>query len=343
MKTFKLIGIVVSSLCFLLMTGQIASAQFFKGKTVSLIVGASNHGTYAAYARVLAQHMPKYIAGNPKIILKIKGGSGGRIAANYMHNAAPKDGSMFSIVLQTVPVNQFLSAKKSRFDVSEWNWIGNMSPLINFLGLWHKSPVQSLEEAKKTSVKIAATGKSSPTYIYPKLINNMFGTKFEIITGYKGVGGLNQAMEQGEVMGRGASWLSVITKAPHYITKSLIKPIIADGFVRDPSLPNTPTFIELAKNAEQKKIFELVAISSTFGRSFFYPAGVPADRIKIMRDAFDNTMKDKAFIAQMKKQKLPLNPMNHVELAGLIEKVKNSDPATLASARKAMGVKSKKK
>lgn len=153
MKIFRLIGIGVGSLCFLLMTGQMVSAQFFKGKTVSLVVGASNHGTYAAYARVLAQHMPKYIAGNPKIILKIKGGSGGRIAANYMHNAAPKDGSMFSIVLQTVPVNQFLSAKKSRFDVSEWNWIGNMSPLINFLGLWHKSPVQSLEEAKKNISK----------------------------------------------------------------------------------------------------------------------------------------------------------------------------------------------
>ena len=343
MKISKLLSFLSVGAFLMIAGSQTSSAQFFKGKTITLIVGASNHGTYAAYSRVLAQHMPKHIAGNPKIIIKSKGGSGGRIAANYMHNAAPKDGSMFSIVLQTVPVNQFLSAKKARFDVRKWHWIGNMSPLINFLGLWHKSPVQSLEEAKRTSVKIAATGKSSPTYIYPKLINNMFGTKFDIITGYKGVGGLNQAMEQGEVMGRGASWLSVIIKAPQYITKNLIKPIIADGFERDPSLPNVPTFIELAKNEEQKKIFELIAISSTFGRSFFYPAGVPADRIKIMRDAFDATMKDSAFIAQMKKQKLPLNPMGHVELAALLKKVENADPTTLAAARKAMGVKSKKK
>lgn len=320
-----------------------ASAQFFKGKTLSLVVGASNHGTYAAYSRILAQYMPKYIPGSPKIILVIKGGSGGRIAANYMHNVAPKDGSMFSIVLQTVPVNQFLSGKKSRFDVTKWHWIGNMSPLINMLALWHKSPVQSMAEAKKISVKIAATGKSSPTYIYPTLTNKFFGTKFKIITGYKGVGGLNQAMEQGEVVGRGASWLSVLTKAPHYISKNMLKPIVVDGFTRDPDLPNTPTFIELAQNEEQKKVFELVAISSTFGRSFFYPAGVPADRIATMRKAFDATMKDAGFIAAMKKQKLPLNPMNAAALEGLVKKISGTNPATLTAARKAMGVKSKKK
>ena len=218
-----------------------------------------------------------------------------------------------------------------------------MSPLINFLGVWHKSPVQTLAEAKKTSVKIAATGKSSPTYIYPTLTNKMFGTKFQIITGYKGVGGLNQAMEQGETVGRGASWLSVQIKAPHYISKKLLKPLIVDGFSRDPSLPNTPTFIELAKNDEQKKVFELVAISSTFGRSFFYPAGVPADRIATMRKGFNAAMKDPALIAQMKKQKLPHNPMSAAELKGLVDKVANADASTIAAARKAMGVKIKKK
>ncbi len=343
MKMLKSLGIIgLGGLAALAMMGE-ASAQFFKGKTLSLVVGASNHGTYAAYSRILAQHMPKYIPGNPKIILVIKGGSGGRIAANYMHNVAPKDGSMFSIVLQTVPVNQFLGGKKARFDVRQWHWIGNMSPLINMLALWHKSPAQSMAEAKKMSVKIAATGKSSPTFIYPTLTNTYFGTKFNIITGYKGVGGLNQAMEQGEVMGRGASWLSVMTKAPHYISKKLLKPIVVDGFKRDPDLPNTPTFIELAKNDEQKKVFELVAISSTFGRSFFYPAGVPADRIATMQKAFDATMKDAAVIAAMKKQKLPLNPMTGAELHGLIKKISGTNPATLAAARKAMGVKSKKK
>lgn len=322
--------------------GESSAQSFFKGKKMSVVVGASNHGTYAAYTRLLIKHMPKYIPGDPQIIMITKGGSGGRIAANYMDNVAPKDGSMFSMVLQTVPVNQFLTYKKGRFDSTKWQWIGNMSPLINMLALWHKSPVQSMDEAKKNSVKISATGKSSPTFIYPTLTNNFFGTKFKIITGYKGVGGLNQAMEQGEVMGRGASWLSVITKAPHYISKNLLKPIVVDGFTRDPSLPNVPTFIELAKNDEQKKVFELLAISSTFGRSFFYPAGVPADRVATMRKAFDATMKDAGFIADMKKQKLPLAPMTGQEMHGLMKKIADASPATIAAARKAMGIKKKK-
>ncbi|MBT3915794.1 MAG: hypothetical protein HN731_13230 [Rhodospirillaceae bacterium] len=322
-----------------------AAAQgFYAGKQITLVVGASNRGTYAGYSRVLAIHMSKHIPGNPKIILSVKGGaSGGMVAANFMNNAVPKDGTVMGITQQTIPVSQFLRPGAGRYDATKWGWIGNISPITNMVALWHKSPAQTLEEAKKVEVRVSATGKSSPTYVYPSLMNRFFGTKFKMITGYKGIGGMNQGMLQGETHARGASWLSVVTKAPHFIKEKKLKPIIQDGLKRDPMLPNVPTFLELAKTPTEKGVFELVAIGSTFGRSYFIPQGVPAARLVTLRKAFQATMKDPAFLAQMKKQKNPVNPMTGPELEGLIKRIQATKPDVLKLAQSAMVFKKKKK
>jgi hypothetical protein len=220
MKIKNPISILSLGLASMLVMDPAANAQgFYKGKQMTLVVGASNRGTYAAYSRVLAMHMGRHIPGKPKIVLSVKGGaSGGMVAANFMNNAVPKDGTVMGITQQTIPISQFLRPGAGRYDATKWGWIGNMSPMMNMVALWHKSPAQSLEEAKKVEVRVGATGKSSPTYVYPSLLNKFFGTKFKMITGYKGIGGMNQGMEQGETHARGASWLSVVTRAPHYIT-----------------------------------------------------------------------------------------------------------------------------
>jgi len=134
----------------------------------------------------------------------------------------------------------------------------------------------------------------------------------------------------------------VVTRAPHYIKDGLLKPIVQDGLTRDPMLPNVPTFLELAKTDTEKGVFELIAIGSTFGRSFFFPDGVPAERLALMRKAFGDMVKDPAFLADMKKQKLPVNPMTGPELEQLIKRIQAASPEVLALARKAMGIKSKK-
>ncbi len=322
-----------------------AQAQgFYAGKQITLVVGASNRGTYAAYARILANHMGNHIPGKPKIVLSIKGGaSGGMVAANFMNNAVAKDGTVIGITQQTIPISQFLRPGKGRYDATKWGWIGNVSPIMNMVALWHKSPAQSLEEAKKVEVRVSATGKSSPTYVYPSLLNKFFGTKFKMITGYKGIGGMNQGMEQGETHARGASWLSVVTRAPHYIKEKKLKAIVQDGLKRDPMLPNVPTFLELAKTPTEKGVFELVAIGSTFGRSFFIPQGAPAARLATLRKAFQATMKDPAFLATMKKAKMPVNPMTGPELEGLIKRIQAAKPDVLKLAQSAMGFGKKKK
>lgn len=343
MNIGKSLGLLGLGLAVVATSDTPATAQgFYQGKQMTLVVGASNRGTYAAYSRVLAIHMSNHIPGKPKIVLSVKGGaSGGMVAANFMNNAVPKDGTVIGITQQTIPISQFLRPGKGRYDATKWGWIGNVSPIMNMVALWHKSPAQSIEEAKKVEVRVSASGKSSPTYVYPALMNRFFGTKFKQITGYKGIGGMNQGMEQGETFARGASWLSVVTRAPHYIKDKLLKPIIQDGLTRDPMLPNVPTFLEMAKNDTEKGVFELIAIGSTFGRSYFVPQGVPAARLATLRKAFEATMKDPAFLAQMKKQKLPVNPMTGPQLEGLIKRIQASKPEVLALARSAMGIKSK--
>ncbi len=320
-------------------TVQPASAQgFYAGKQITLVVGASNRGTYAAYSRLLANHMGRHIPGNPKIVLQIKGGSsGGMVAANFIHNAVPKDGTVMGITQQSIPVSQFLRPGAGRYDATKWGWIGNVSPIVNMVALWHTAGAKSIKEAKGKEIKIGATGKSSPTYIYPSLLNAYFGTNFKMITGYNGIGGLNKAMEQKETEGRGASWLSVLTRSPQYIAEKKLFPIVQDGLKRDPALPDTPTFLELAKNDTEKGIFEVIAIGSTFGRSYFVPDGVPAERLALLRRAFQATMKDEAFLADMKKAKLPVNPMTGEELEGLIKRVLAVPKPIYAAAAKSMG------
>jgi len=207
MRSFKTLSVMAMGLAAFAVSDTSSQAQgFYQGKQITLVIGASNRGTYAAYARVVAQHLPKHIPGNPKIVLSVKGGaSGGMVAANFIHNAVPKDGSVMGTVVQTIPVSQFLRPGAGRYDATKWGWIGNVSPVMNMVALWHKSPAQTLEEATKVKVRVSATGKSSPTYVYPSLMNQFFGTKFKPITGYKGIGGMNQGMEQGETHARGAS------------------------------------------------------------------------------------------------------------------------------------------
>lgn len=344
MKYFKTLGVVsVAALAFAVSDRPADAQGFYAGKQMTLVVGASNRGTYAAYSRILAQHMGNHIPGNPKIILQIKGGaSGGMVAANFLNNAVPKDGTVIGITQQTIPTNQFLRPGSGRYDATKWGWIGNVSPIMNMVALWHKSPAKTLDDAKKVEVRFSSSGKSSPTYQYPLILNHFFGTKFNMITGYRGIGGMNRAMEQGETFGRGASWLSVVTRAPHYIKDNLLTPIVQDGLKRDPMLPDVPTFTDLAQNDEQRGVFQIIGIGSTFGRSFFLPGGVPKERLVTLRKAFQATMTDSAFLADMKKAKLPVNPMTGEELEGLIAKIKATPPAVLAAARKAMGVNVKK-
>jgi tripartite-type tricarboxylate transporter receptor subunit TctC len=314
-----------------------AVEDFYRGKTITFIIASNPGGSYDIYSRLLADHMPSHIPGKPTMIVKHAGGSGGGLPmTNAFYNTGRRDGSEIGMTQQTAILAQILTPDLVKYDARQWGWIGLMTPIRNMLGVWHTAPAQTLDEAKKKEVLVGATGRASPTYIVPIALNKIYGTKFKPVMGYKNVAGIDLAMERGEVFGRGASWQSVVSQKPQYITEKKFKALVVDGLTRDPEIPDVPLLVELAKTEQHKQAAMLVSSASEFGRSVFTPPGVPADRLSALRKAFDATMKDPAFLAEAKKRKAPIEPQNAAYLEKITADVINSSPEVVAIARHLM-------
>ena len=312
MKRFLIAALIASTS----LAAQADSVEdFYKGKTISFVIGSDPGGSFDPYARSLSEYMPKYIPGNPKIINKFAGGqSGGLQVANQIHNTIARDGLTIAMTQQTIVLHQVLTPEYAKYDAREWYWLGNMAPVRNMLAIWHTSKARSVADARDIEVVIGATGPSSPTYIVPNILNKFMGTKFKIVTGYKGAADLNLAMQRGEVEGRGASWLSVQLSMPQEIVDKKIIPIVFASITRDPSAPDVPTLAEVMTNPLHRRVAEFLSAESDFGRSVFLPPGVPTERAQALRKAFELTMKDEGFLADAKKLRLYIEPISGDEL-----------------------------
>ncbi|MEQ1613390.1 MAG: hypothetical protein ABL904_11600 [Hyphomicrobiaceae bacterium] len=296
--------------------------DFYKGKTVSILVGAGEGGSFVPYAQVLAEHMKRHIAGVPNIIVKTMGGQGGGLdTAIQMQNTVVKDGLTMAMTQQTIVLAQVINPEFARYDARTWNWVGNMSTIRNMLAVWHTAKGQSIELIKQHETIAGATGPSSPTYIMPSFLNRFAGTKFKIVSGYKGTADLNLAMQRGEIEVRGGSWLSVELAIPDLIREKKIKPLVFASIERDPGNKDVPTLAELVTDPKARQAAEFISAEAAFGRAFFLPPGVPADRVALIRKAFADTLRDPEMIADAKKKNLPLEPLGWEELTRVTAKV----------------------
>jgi tripartite-type tricarboxylate transporter receptor subunit TctC len=310
------------------------ATEFFKGKTVSILVGAGVGGSYVPYAQLLADHIRNHIPGSPTIVVKTMGGQGGGLdTAIQLQNTAPRDGLTWGMTQQTIVLAQVINPQFAKYDARTWNWLGNMANIRNMLAVWHTAKAQSVEEAKIHETIAGATGPSSPTYIMPSFLNRFAGTKFKIVTGYKGTADLNLAMQRGEIEVRGGSWVSVELQAPQFIAEKKLKPVVFASLGRDPGNKDVPTLTELVSDPKAKRAAEFISAEATFGRAFFLPPGVPADRVALLRKAFDATMKDPAFVADAAKKKMPLEPLGWQELTKVTAQVV-STPKEIAEQAK---------
>ncbi len=315
--------------------------DFYKGKTITLFVGAGVGGSYDMYARLLAPALSKHMPGHPTVVVKlILGGGGGLPAALHMQRTAPRDGTSLGMTQQTIVVAQLIeSVAAGKYDVNTWGWVGLMAPIRNMLAVWHTAPAQTLEEARHKEVIVGANGRTSPTTIVPQVLNEIHGTKFKIIQGYNGISGLNLALERGEIQGRGASWLSVVTATPHYITEKKLKPLVFEGLSKEPGFPDVPLLIELAKTEQQKQAVTLISSAAEFGRAVFTTPEVPADRLAALRRAFDAAMKDPELLAEAKKRDMPIEPQTGEALQKIAAQVTKAFPDAVAYARELQGSK----
>src|SRR3954470_8421462 len=291
-----------------------SAADFYKDKSIRLIISGESGGTYDTDGRLLAKHIARHIPGNPRVIPENMLGASGRVAANYLYNAAPKDGTVMAILQQSVALGQALSESGIQYDAARFNWIGSPVRPDETLVVWHTTGVKSIEDAKKKEVIIGATSPTGMNYLYPKLANELLGTKFKIVTGYPGGTPIMLALERGEVEGRGSNpWSDWKARKPDWVKEKKIVPLMQMSLFKHPDLPDVPLMVDLAPDATVRSVFELISITGEIGRPFVTAPGVPAERVAGLREGFSATVKDPEFLADAARMQLEINAIEWQE------------------------------
>lgn len=313
--------------------------SFYKGKQITIYIGFTSGGGYDLYARLLAQYMGRHIPGHPTIVPENMTGGGSRVAANYMFNAAPKDGTALATVDQAIPVQQAIGDPTVKFDTKAYSWIGNMDSDNNVLAILDTPGVNSIDDAKKVEVTLGATGFNTSSQ-YPTALNKVIGTKFKIVFGYPGGADINLAMEKGEVQGRGSnSWSSWKATRPDWVKSGKLKVLVQIGLKRAPDLQNVPLLVDLAPTPLDKAAFTMLSSPPAIGRPIFGPPGVPAERVAALRKAFDETMKDPDFVAAAQKAQLDLEPTTGQDLQEVVANIVDSPKSVIDRVSEVTAVK----
>jgi tripartite-type tricarboxylate transporter receptor subunit TctC len=333
-----LAGAVCAALALLPRSGAAQSpAEFFAGKTISLVVGYTAGGNYDLYARLLAEFMPKHVPGNPAIVVQNRPGAGGRNTANYVYNVSAKDGTVWALTNNMMPLFQVLDPASARYDLTKAQWIGNMAELNSVVALWHTAPAKTLDEAKKVETVLGSTGRGGETYIVPAMINGVLGTRFKIVTGYPGINEIMLAIERGELQGRSGSWANLVQQHAEWLRSKKIVALVQIGIKKDPEI-DKPLLVDLAKTPEERGLLELVSGFPVFSRAPWLPAGVPEDRVLALRRAFDAALSDPAMLKAAKERNIDLKPNRGEEVQKLAIAVGNQPPAVLARAREILQI-----
>lgn len=324
----------------LVVTGPCAAfsgpiANFYKGKSITISVGYSPGGDYDLRSRLIAKHMGKHIPGNPNIIVRNMTGGGGMIVTNWLANIAVRDGTAMMIMPQAMPLMQAVGFKGVKFDVRKFNWLGNSSSSPNVINSWHTTGIRNLDDARERELVLGSTGPGNGTYNYPTAMNMFAGTKFKIVSGYRGGSNMNIAMEKGETGGRGSnSWASWKSTKPQWLKDKKIFIIVQVALKRHPELPDVPTMLEATTDPKGKDLMRFLSLDVAISRAYVTTEGVPKERVAALRKAFDATMADKSFLAEAAKTRMDISPSSAEEARKAAVEIVNTKPETIALARK---------
>jgi tripartite-type tricarboxylate transporter receptor subunit TctC len=309
--------------------------QFYAGKNVELVIGYPPAGSNDIYARTLGRYIGKYIPGHPTIVPKNMPGGGSFLALAYLYNVAAKDGLSFGIGAPTAPLDEKLGSQGVRFKTAQFNWLGRIDSLINIVFMWHTSPVKTFADAQRIESKLAATGVGSTVSIYPTVTNNVLGTKFKLILGYKGSNEAQLAVERGEAEGHSTAWTAVKVAHPDWLPTKQINIIVQYALKPHPELADVPVVVDFARNDEERAVLRAVMNATEVGTSFVTSPGVPPDRVAVLRQAFEQTMKDPDFLAEAARLKLSVNPLTGDALQKLVAEVSALPPDLVEKVRAA--------
>ena len=300
--------------------------NFYRGKTVNVIIGYPPAGANDFYARAVARHIGKHIPGNPTVIPRNMPGGGSLVAANHIFNVAPKDGTTLGLIVPTAPLEEKLGAANVRFKAAEFNWIGRLAATPNVTFMNASSPVKSIKDATEREAVLGATGRSSTVAVYPTMLNHLVGTKFKLVMGYAGSAEAMLAMERGEVEGHSTTWEGVKSRAARQLRDKTINILVQYGLTRHPELPDIPTSVELGRTPEEVQALRVFANATDVGRFILSTPDTPAERIRALRRAFDAMVKDDEFVAEARKLRIELLPLAGEELQQIVRSVQDLSP-----------------
>lgn len=335
MKTLATVSALVGIVGALL-SGP-ATAQSFKGKTITVYIPVGPGGGYDGYGRMLANNIGRHLDGNPTVIATNMPGGGGRKMGNYLYNAAPKDGSAIAIIHHTTVYDSAFGSKGVQFNSSKFNWLGSMSGFTSIGFAWNTAGIGSIADAKKKQITMGSTGKGATSWQYCALLNNMFGTKFKLITGYKGAKGIYFAVEQREVDGAcGLSWTVTKTRQAHWIKNNKIKLFVQFALKSHPELTHVPTIMTYARNPGEKELLRFIFSGLKMARPFLAPPGMAKARVIALRKAFVSVSKDARFLKAIKRRRFPLDPVDGKTVQRLVNDIYNAPAELKARAKKVL-------
>jgi tripartite-type tricarboxylate transporter receptor subunit TctC len=313
--------------------------DFYRGKTISLVVSSATGGGYDLLSRVVAKHMPKHIPGNPNIVVRNMPGAGGVVATNHLYNVASKDGLTFGQLQNTLPFEPLLGNKEAMYDSSKFNWLGSQSYETGLFIVWNKTPVDSVADATKREVSVGSPGLNSTPSFNTRLLAETLGMKLRIVLGYPGQNEVFLAMERGEVDAFPTFYSSLVATRPNWIKEGKVKMLVQYGPEREPAIKDVPFAADLVTDPERQTLLRAAAAPLALGRPFAAPPGVPADKVETLRKAMADTFADPEYLAEVTKLNLPVNrPRTGSELQAIIDEVWHMPDAAKERLRKLSGM-----
>jgi tripartite-type tricarboxylate transporter receptor subunit TctC len=312
-------------------------AEFYRGKTIRIIVGVGVGSGYDLNARVLARHLPRHIPGNPSVIVQNQPGAGSLTMTNALYNTGPFDGTVIGASFNGMPTAPLLQPGGARFDANKLVWLGSTNRETQVTYVWHTAPVRNLADLFTTELIVGAQAPGSTQYDFPILLNHLFGTRFKVVTGYESTPKIHLAMESGEVQGNGATnWSTLKALNSNWIEEKKIRVLAQWALKKNAELPDVPLILDLAKTDADRQALELALARLEFGRPFFLPPNVPPERVAALRRAFDATLKDAEFLADADKSKIEIDALTGEQVAALVERVSRTPADTASRVRAAL-------
>ncbi|MBM3608212.1 MAG: hypothetical protein FJX29_07140 [Alphaproteobacteria bacterium] len=337
LATLALQGVALAS--FAHNTKADPMADFYRGKTVTMIVSSSPGGGYDLLSRTVTRHLGKHIPGNPSVVVRNMPGAGGIVTGNHLYSAAARDGSVIGGVQNNVPFEPLFGTTQAKYDPNKLNWLGTPSVEIGLLFVWHNSKFRNFDDVRTMEMTAGASGMNSAPAFYSRVMNELLGAKIKIIAGYPGQNEAYLAIEKGELDTYGVTfWSSLVSTKKHWLDKNQIRILLQYGPEKEAALPDVPYGPDLTKSPEDRALFEAAYGPLSMGRPFLAPPDLPADRLKTLRAAFMATFKDADFIKEAESLRLIVDkPRSGEQLQADIARAYAASPQVIERLRKISG------